>query len=447
MKEISFIDGGVTAPKGFKANGVLAKFKASRKTVDLALIKSDTPCAVAGLFTQNRVKAECVKLTQSHIANGRAQVIIANSGNANCCTGQAGFEVAKKMAALAAAATGVDSDDVLVCSTGVIAQPLPIEKVENNIKPLVEGLSKEGHTLSAQSVMTTDTVEKECALEVSIGGKLVRLGAQCKGSGMIHINLGTMLSFVTSDCAITSEMLKKALTLVAPDTLNQVSVDGDTSTNDTFLILANGAAGNPEIKTDGKDFDLFVAALRTIAVTLALKLSGDGEGASRLILSRVTGGKNIETARLLSKAVIKSNLVKAAMFGSDANCGRVLCAMGYTSQDFNPDAATVRFCAPVDGKRFFKTDTTEAKSLVYNIASNASEDEVKTFNTSFFGDNCVEVIQDGAGLPFDEAIAKEILKREVVLIDIALKDGDATSWAFGCDLTYDYVKINGDYRT
>lgn len=447
MEDIRFITGGVTAAKGFTANGVLAHFKATRKTPDLALIKSDTKCEVAGLFTQNRVKAECVKLTKERVKNGTAQAIIANSGNANCCTGEAGATVAKKMAQLAAAELGLDENDVLVCSTGVIGQQLPLDKVESNIKPLTAGLSRDGHTQSSQAVMTTDTVAKECAVETQIAGKTVRLGAQCKGSGMIHINLGTMLCFVTSDCAISSKMLQAALNDVAPDTLNQVSIDGDTSTNDTLLILSNGEAGNAKITSAGEDFNTFKRALRALLTALSLKLAGDGEGASRLVLCKVSGCKSVAIARVISKAVIKSNLVKAAMYGADANCGRVLCAMGYTSQDFTPEDTSVTFCAPDVDTRFFNEETPLGAAIVSSIIGDATGDEVATFNSNFFGANSIEVIHEGTGLKFDEDLAKNILKRPIVLIDIVLKDGGATSWAYGCDLTYDYVKINGDYRT
>lgn len=447
MENIRFIKGGVTAARGFSANGILVNFKASRKSPDLALIKSDKPCTVAGLFTQNRVKAECVKLTKEHIKNGSAQAIIANSGNANCCTGSAGFDVANQMAKITAEELKINSDDVLVCSTGVIGQQLPLNKVSNNIKTLAAGLSKDGHALSSQAVMTTDTVPKECAIETNIAGKVIKLGAQCKGSGMIHINLGTMLCFVTTDCAITSDMLKKALDTATPDTLNQVTVDGDTSTNDTLLILANGEAGNPVISSEGAEFNNFVAALKALLAVLSLKLAGDGEGASRLVMARVSGAKNIAVARDLSKAVIKSNLVKAAMFGSDANCGRVLCAMGYTSQDFTPEETSVTFCAPNTPVRFFSEETKLGESLVANITHCATSEEINTFNKEFFEDNAIDVIRDGAGLEFNEDMAKNILKRPIILIDIKLKDGDAISYAYGCDLTYDYVKINGDYRT
>ena len=293
---MQFIDGGVTAPKGFTANGMLCGIKKGRTKNDTALIFSEKPCSAAGLFTQNKVKAESVKLTQKHIADGVAQAVIANSGNANACTGEEGAKVAFRMAELAATSLGIKAEDVIVCSTGVIGQQLPVEVIEKNIETLKAGLSKEGHKEARVAIMTTDTHYKECAVEFDLGGKTVRLGTMCKGSGMIHINLGTMLSFVTTDCAITSEMLKTALKRSVEKTYNCVSVDGDTSTNDTLTVLANGMAGNTLIDSEGKDFDTFCEALDALNTVMAKKIAADGEGATHLVECNVNGAFSVEDA-------------------------------------------------------------------------------------------------------------------------------------------------------
>lgn len=422
---MQFIDGGVTAPQGFTANGILCKIKESRTTNDTALIFSEKPCNAAGLFTQNKVKAEAVKYTMEHIKNGRMQAVIANSGNANCCTGQEGAKVARGMAELAANELGISADDVVVCSTGVIGAQLPLEKIQAKIHELKNGLSKKGHEEARIAIMTTDTHYKECAVETVIGGKTVHIGAMCKGSGMIHINLGTMLAFMTTDCCISSDMLKMALKESVTGTYNCVSVDGDTSTNDTLTILANGMAGNQEINSPGKDYDDFLAALNAINTVMAKKIAADGEGATRLIECNVNGAKDVETARGLAKAVISSSLVKAAMFGSDANFGRFLCAMGYSSYYFDPEKVSIWFTSKKDSKRYF--------------------DSSKEFEVS--GEQKIQVFEKGVPLKFDEAKAKEVLQEEAVEILIECGDGSACGRAWGCDLTYDYVKINGDYRT
>ena len=321
---MQFIDGGVTAPKGFTANGMLCKIKESSTKNDLALVFSEKLCNAAGVFTQNKVKAESVKLTKENIANGKAQAVIANSGNANACTGDQGAKVARKMASLAADVLGINSGDVIVYSTGVIGKQLPVEKIEKNIQSLKDGLSKEGHKEARTAIMTTDTHYKECAVQTVIGGKTVRIGAMAKGSGMIHINMGTMLSVMTTDCAISSQMLEKALRKSVAGTYNCVSIDGDTSTNDSLTILANGMAGNDEITCEGEDFEIFYEALNSINTQMAKKIAGDGEGATKLIECNVSGAKDVETARGLAKAVISSSLAKAAIFGSDANFGRFL---------------------------------------------------------------------------------------------------------------------------
>ena len=422
--QFSFIDGGVTAAQGFTANGVLNKIKSSRTTNDTALIFSEKVCNAAGVFTQNRVKAECVKLTRDHIANGKAQAVIANSGNANACTGKEGYDNANKEAVAVAAKMNINSDDVLVLSTGVIGQQLPVDKILNGLDKLADGLSKEGHKEARIAIMTTDTQYKEVALETVIGGKTVRMGTMAKGSGMIHINLGTMLGFITTDCAISSQMLEKALRLSAAGTYNCVSIDGDTSTNDSLLILANGMAGNAEITSEGADFDAFVEALNALNTQMAKKIAADGEGASRLVTCNVVGADTVENARGLAKAVICSNLVKAAFFGADANWGRILDAMGYSGFFFTPEKTSVSFLSREGAKRYFE---------------DGSQNGGK--------ENSIKVFDHGVPLNFDEDLAKKILTEEAVDILVELEDGSAIGTAWGCDLTYDYVKINGDYRT
>ncbi|MFA6936725.1 MAG: bifunctional glutamate N-acetyltransferase/amino-acid acetyltransferase ArgJ [Treponema sp.] len=423
---MQFIDGGVTAPNGFTANGMLCGIKAGRTKNDTALIYSECLCTAAGVFTQNRVKAESVKLTKKNIANGKAQAAIANSGNANACTGAQGEQNALRMAKAASKQLGISSEDVIVCSTGVIGQQLPVEKIESNIEKLAKGLSKKGHEEARVAIMTTDTHYKECAVETTIGGKTVRLGTMCKGSGMIHINLGTMLGFITTDCAITSAMLEKALRSSILGTYNCVSVDGDTSTNDTLTIMANGMAGNKEISSEGKDYDDFLEALNAVNTEMAKKIAGDGEGADRLIECNVTGAKDVQTARALAKSVISSSLVKAAFFGKDANWGRILCAMGYSGEVFDPDKTSVGFSSVKGAKRHGATD-------VIGVQEG--------------GSSSIEVFKNGTPLNFDEDLAKKILSEDEVVINVACQDGKAYGTAWGCDLTYDYVKINGDYRT
>lgn len=408
MTEYKFIEGGVTAAAGFAANGVLCRIKESRKTEDVALVASNKECSVAGMFTQNAVKAQCVKLDMERIKSGKARAVIANSGNANACTGAKGAEDARRMAQCAAAALGAAEEDVLVCSTGVIGQRLPVEKIEAKVAELAKGLSKEGHTKAARAIMTTDTKIKECAIEFELCGKTCHIGAMCKGSGMIHLNLGTMLCFITTDVDITSKMLERAIHYAAERTFNCVSIDGDTSTNDTLLILANGEAKTQKIDDCGKPYGIFLDALVALCTVLAKKIASDGEGATKLVECSVRGAKTEESARGLAKAVISSNLVKAAMFGRDANCGRVLCALGYSGYEFNADKTTVVFEG--GGKR-------------------------------------VTVIENGTGLAFDEEAAKEALSASEVAICVILNEGNAEGFAWGCDLTYDYVKINGDYRT
>lgn len=425
QSEIKFIEGGVTAARGFTANGILCRIKASRKTNDTALIYSEKPCAAAGVFTQNRVKAESVKLTKKNIADGRIQAVIANSGNANCCTGEQGAKTAYKMACLAGNALGVKPEDVAVCSTGVIGSQLPVEKIEAKISELAEGLSKKGHEEARIAIMTTDTKYKECAVEFELGGKTCRMGTMCKGSGMIHINLGTMLSFITTDAAISPAMIDRALRESIKGTYNCVSVDGDTSTNDTLILLANGMAENPEITEENEDYKVFLAALNKMNKIMAMKIAADGEGATRLVQCTVNGAKTVEDARGLAKEVISSSLVKAAMFGSDANFGRFLCAMGYSGIDFTPEKTSIWFTSKGNAKRYFE--------------------DYEDFNVH--GENSVLVYKDGVPENFDEDKAKKIMSEEAVEILVQCGDGNCSGTAWGCDLTYDYVKINGDYRT
>lgn len=425
QSEIKFIEGGVTAAEGFTANGVLCRIKENRKTNDTALIYSQVPCSASGVFTRNRVKAEPVKLSMRNIRNGKIQAVIANSGNANCCTGEKGAAAARKMAELAADALSISPEDVIVCSTGVIGSQLPVEKIEAKIGELKDGLSKKGHEEARCAIMTTDTKYKECAVEFTLDGKKCRMGTMCKGSGMIHINLGTMLSFITTDAKISPEMAEKALRESVKETYNCVSVDGDTSTNDTLVLLANGMAGNREIKEENGDYRIFLSALNKINRIMAMKIAADGEGATRLVQCTVNGAATKEDARSLAKEVISSSLVKAAMFGSDANFGRFLCAMGYSGIEFSPEKTSIWFTSKGDAKRYFE--------------------DYEDFDVH--GEESVLVYKDGTPENFDEDKAKEIMSREAVEILVQCKDGKESGKAWGCDLTYDYVKINGDYRT
>lgn len=422
---LKFIQGGVCAANGFSANGIHSGLKASRRTFDTALVYSQKLCDAAGLFTSNKVKAECVKYTMKKIAGKKMQAAVCNVCYANACTGAEGYETAALTAQAVAKELKIDPDHVIVCSTGIIGQPIPRDILLSHIPELAAGLSKDGNEKARQAIMTTDTKYKECAVQTEIGGKTVTIGAMCKGSGMIHINMGTMLSFVTTDCDISGDMLEAALRQVVPATYNCVSVDGDTSTNDTLTIMANGLAGNARIQEKNSDWEKFVQALAALSEVMAKKIAADGEGASRLVECLVTGAKDQETARRLAKEVIGSNLVKAAMFGRDANCGRILCAMGYSGADFDPDKTSVRFLSKEGAARYFDDPAADL----------------------FAGAESVEVVHDGVGLAFDEELATKILGREAVQILVELKDGSAEAKAWGCDLTYDYVKINGDYRS
>ncbi len=420
-----FINGGVTSPLGFTANGVCAGVKQATSAAitkaiksnespvipngkrDLALIACDRVCTAAAIFTKNLVKSDTIYVTQKHLENGTAQAVIVNSGNANACNPD-GYEKAEKMAALAAQALGIDENDVIVASTGVIGQPLPLAPIESGVAALKDIMSKDGGANAAEAIMTTDTVKKEWAVQTEIDGKTVTIGGIAKGSGMIHINMGTTLSFVTTDAAISSEMLKSALIEAADVSYNMVSVDGDTSTNDTLAIMASGYAGNAEITEKNGDYAIFLEALTAAFKAVAKKLAADGEGATKLLICSVNGAKDEAAAKTIAKSVICSSLVKAAMFGADANCGRILCAVGYSG-------------AEVDVKKI-------------DVSYRSAKGEIL-------------VCQNGCGLAFDEGKAEQILLEDEIEIIITLADGNGAAEAYGCDLTYDYVKINGDYRT
>ena len=403
---MNIIKGGVCAAKGFTANGVHCGIRKNKSKRDLSLIISDTKATAAAVYTQNLVKGAPLTVTKNNISDGFAQAIICNSGNANTCNSN-GIEIAEEMCALVAKETGINAKDVVVASTGVIGEVLDINPIKNGIPELVKGLG-DNSLLAAEGIMTTDTKVKEIAVSFEIDGKECCIGGIAKGSGMIHPNMATMLVFITTDCAISSDMLQKALGEDIVDTFNMTSVDGDTSTNDMVTILANGRAGNTEITEDNDNFKIFAKALNTITVYLCRNIAADGEGATKLVECVVTGAKSKEQAKLSAKSVICSSLVKAAMFGSDANWGRVLCALGYGVSDLDPNGVDVSF-----------------KSAKGEIP----------------------VCQKGAGIPFSEEKAKEILLENEVEILVNLNSGDFNATAWGCDLTYDYVKINGDYRT
>lgn len=404
---MQYIEGGVTAAKGFLAGGVHCGIRKNKSKRDLALIYSEKPCAAAGVYTQNLVKGAPILVTQKNLADGRAQAVICNSGNANTCNAD-GEAKAWRMCEIAADALHIDPHDVIVASTGVIGQILPIEPIENAAAELASSLSADGSNYAAQAIMTTDTIEKEVAVQVEIGGRTVTVGGISKGSGMIHPNMCTMLCFLTTDAAISAKMLGHALRLAVRDSFNMLSVDEDMSTNDTCVILANGRAGNAEITAAGPEFDAFTEALSALCIQLARAMAKDGEGATKLLVCAVTGGKTDKDARTVAKAVICSSLVKTAIFGADANWGRVLCAIGYCGAQVDVHKVDVDFVSK--GGR-------------------------------------LAVCRNGAGIPFDEALGKRVLQEDEITVEVTLHDGSAAATAFGCDLTYDYVKINGDYRT
>ena len=404
MKEIQ---GGICAAKGFKANGIHCGIRKNKSKRDLSLVVSDVRATAAAVYTTNLVKGAPILVNQKHLADGYAQAIICNSGIANTCNAN-GIEMAEEMGKLVEKATGIKSDDVVIASTGVIGMPLNVTPIANGMDELVAGIDYDNNSLAAEGIMTTDTKKKEIAVSFEIDGVECRIGGMAKGSGMIHPNMATMLVFVTSDVAITSEMLRKAVSDDVKTSFNMISVDGDTSTNDTFAVLANGMAGNKVIDSEGEAYDAFCEALHKVSVDLSRKIAGDGEGATKLLECKVTGGKTDEIAKKVAKSVICSSLTKAAMFGADANWGRVLCAIGYSGADVDIEKINVSF--------------ESAKGTI-------------------------EVCHNGAGVDFSEEKAKEILLENEIDILIDLNDGDFDATAWGCDLTYEYVKINGDYRT
>ena len=404
---MEIITGGVCAAKGFQSGGIHCGIRKNRSKRDLALIVSETRAAAAAVYTTNLVKAAPLTVTRNHIADGYAQAVICNSGNANTCNAD-GIQVAEAMCALAAEALSIPAEDMIVASTGVIGQRLDITPIREGIPALVGSLSSDSCLEAAEAIMTTDTKMKEIAVSFDIGGVTCRMGGIAKGSGMIHPNMATMLVFLTTDCAIAPEMLKKALSEDVKHTFNMVSVDGDTSTNDMVTVLANGMAGNEPITAEGEAFEVFMKALNTITVHLCRSIAADGEGATKLLECKVSGAKDEPTAKTVAKSVICSSLTKAAMFGADANWGRILCAIGYSGADVDVTKVGVKF------------------------VSKAGE---------------LAVCENGAGIDFSEDTAKIVLSEDEIDILITLGDGEGSATAWGCDLTYDYVKINGDYRT
>lgn len=405
---MEYIEGGVTAAKGFSAAGIHCGIRKNKAKPDLALILSDRECSAAGVYTKNLVKGAPIAVTKKNIADGRARAVICNSGIANTCAPD-GIEKAEAMCKIAASELGLEPEDMIVASTGVIGPSLPIEPIAEGIAELKASLRENGSLAAATAIMTTDTVPKEAAVSFTVGGKIAHIGGISKGSGMIHPNMATMLCFVTTDCAIAPAMLQKAVKTAADATFNMISVDGDTSTNDTFMVMANGAAENTEITEENEDYSAFVKALTAVGRKLAMMMAKDGEGASRLIIYRVEGAPDLDTARTVARSVSSSTLVKAAFFGADANAGgRAMCAVGYSG-------------AQVDVEKI---------SIAFRSAKGT-----------------VEVVKSGMGIEFSEELALEILKEPEIETLIDLHMGGVSAEAYGCDLTYDYVKINADYRT
>lgn len=400
------IEGGVCAPEGFKANGVHCGIRKNKTKRDLALIVSDVRCSAACVYTQNLVKGAPITVTKRHVADGYAQAIVCNSGNANTCNAN-GEEIAEGMCGLVSDKTGIPAEDVVVASTGVIGQPLSLEPIAAGMDELVKGLG-DNSLFAAQGIMTTDTVDKQIAYTFTLGGKECKIGAIGKGVGMINPNMATMLIFITTDVSISPAMLQKALSADVKDSFNMVSVDGDTSTNDMVCVLANGLAGNDCIEENGKDYLIFRKALNKVTTNLCRRIAKDGEGATKLLECKVSGAKSKSAAKLIAKSIIKSSLFKAAMFGADANWGRVLCAIGYAGADADITKIDVDF-----------------KSKAGTLA----------------------VCRGGSGIPFSEEEAKKILSCDEIEILVNMNDRGGRATAWGCDLTYDYVKINGDYRT
>lgn len=401
------INGGVCAAKGFKANGIHTGIRKNKDKKDLALIVSEVRAAAASTYTQNLVKGAPIYVTKANIADGYASAIICNSGNANTCNAN-GIEIAEGMCKLVEKHTGIPATDVIVASTGVIGQPLDITPMADGMAELVAGLCENGSFDAASAIITTDTHEKEVAFSFELGGKTCHIGGIAKGSGMIHPNMATMLVFVTTDVSISPALLQKALSSDIQDSFNMISVDGDTSTNDMVSVLANGMAENPTIDKEGKDYEIFCKALSSVTTHLCREIAKDGEGATKLLECRVHGAYDTKSAKVVAKSVICSSLFKAAMFGSDANWGRILCAIGYSGAD---------------------CDVTK---IAVNLKSDAGE---------------INVCKYGSSVDFCEDTAKEILSKDEIIIDITMEDGNGEAVAWGCDLTYDYVKINGDYRT
>ena len=404
---MKLLKASVCASKGFTASGVHCGIRKNRTKKDLALIYSEVPATCCAVYTTNLVKGAPLTVTKNHIANGIAQAVICNSGNANTCNAN-GIEIAEQTCSILAKELNIKAEDIVVASTGVIGQPLDITPIANGIPALTKALSKDNEHDASEGIMTTDTIAKEVAVEFTLGGKTCRMGGIAKGSGMIHPNMATMLVFITTDAAIAPEMLQKALSNDITKTFNMLSIDGDTSTNDMVTVLANGMAGNAQITCEGEDFTAFMQALNTITVQLCRMIAGDGEGATKLLECKVTGGKTLDAAKKCAKSVICSSLLKAAMFGADANWGRVLCAIGYSGAEVDVDKIDVSFRS--------------AKGTV-------------------------AVCRGGSGVLFSEEIAKQILLEDEIEILVDLNDGEYNATAWGCDLTYDYVKINGDYRT
>ena len=409
MSDFKSIPGGICAPKGFSAAGVHCGIRHNHSKLDLALIKADVRCAGAGCYTTNKVYGAPITVDREHLKDGYAQAIVVNSGNANTCAPN-GVQLAKDTCDIVAKELGIRADDVLPSSTGVIGQAMSIEPFARGIPEAAAKLAADetGSHDAATAIMTTDTHPKEIALEFAVGGKAVRIGAIAKGSGMIHPNMATMLLFMTTDAKVAPAVLQKALSTVVPATFNQISVDGDTSTNDTLAIMANGEAENEEITEENEAYKTFLEALTAVCRKLSMMMAGDGEGATKLLICKTTGAKDWETAKTVAKSVICSSLLKAAMFGEDANWGRVLCAIGYAGADIDINKVDVSF-------------------------------------KSAYGQ--VDVCVNGAGINFSEEEAAKVLHEKEITILVELNSGDAEAEAFGCDLTYDYVKINGDYRT
>ena len=405
----TYVDGGVCAAKGFVANGINCGLNSDKNKNDLGMVYSSTVCNAAAVYTQNKVKGAPILVTKEHLkaTGGKAMAVVVNSKNANTCNAD-GVEKAERICELAADALGIDADMIINASTGVIGQIIPIEPFEEHMKELAGGLSADGNDKAANAIMTTDTVDKQVAVEFTLGGKTCRLGGMAKGSGMIHPNMATTLNFITTDVAISADMIQKALSEIVKVTYNCLSIDGDTSTNDTLSVMANGLAGNEEIVTENDDYAILKKALYIVMECMTMMLASDGEGASKMLECTVSGAPDQDTAIIVAKSIIRSPLTKCAMFGEDANWGRILCAIGYAEADFDIDKVDV--------------DLESEKGIV-------------------------EVCRNGSGIPFSEEKASEVLSEDDIYINVNLNQGEASAKAWGCDLTYDYVKINGDYRS